>query len=95
MGGTCDGTGNGDGGQTHAVVKAPISQTCDGIDCTIHGHLLRDDNVSCVFMIVFTRVTSLIGNSSSIIFCIQVVENSIDFCIMSPNVVEAKEQSDK
>ncbi|MGN1157054.1 MAG: hypothetical protein ACI4TK_12830, partial [Agathobacter sp.] len=83
-----DGFGKGDGGQTCAKTKAILPQTRDGIDYAIYGYFFWDIHISVV-------ERTIRGHRGSPISLVQIVENSIDFCIMSPNVVETKEQSDK
>ena len=80
---TRDGVGNGDGGQTAATIEAVISQTRDGICDAIISHCFRNHYVTGVF-IIRVRIVSLKSDSSRLVGCIQIVEDSIYLCFMSP-----------
>ena len=86
---TRDGFGNGDGCQIATPREAIISQTRDGIDCTIHGHIFRDNYFSGVV------ASTTFGHIGFFLSLVQIVKNAIDFCIMSPSGIYAKEQSDE
>ena len=81
---TRDGVGNGDGGQTAAILEAVISQTRDGICDAIISHCFRNHYVTGVFIIIRVIIASLKSDCSRLIVCIQIVENSIYLCVMSP-----------
>ena len=80
---TRDGVGNGDGGQTAAFIEAVISQTRDGICDTIISHFFRNHYVTGVFIII-PVIVSLKSDCSRLFGCIQIVEDSIYLCVMSP-----------
>ena len=77
---TRDGVGNGDGGQTAATIEAETSQTRDGICDAIIGHCFRNHYVAGVCIIKL----SIISDRSRLVGCIQIVEDSIYLCVMSP-----------
>ena len=77
---TRDGVGNGDGGQTAATIEAETSQTRDGICDAIIGHCFRNHYVTGVCIIIL----SIISDCSRLVGCIQIVEDSIYLCVMSP-----------
>ena len=81
---TRDGVGNGDGGQTVAITEALISQTRDGICDTIISHCFRNHYVTGVFIIIRVIIASLTSDCSGLVGCIQIVEDSIYLCVMSP-----------
>ena len=81
---TRDGVGNGDGGQTAASIEAVTSQTRDGIGDTIIGHCFGNHYIACVFTIISDKVVPLKGDSSRFISVVQIVENSVYLCIVSP-----------
>ena len=80
---TLDGVGNGDGGQTAAMSEAVISQTRDGICDAIISHCFRNHYVTVVFIII-PVIVSLKSDCSRLVGCIQIVEDSIYLCVMSP-----------
>ena len=79
-----DGVAKGDGGQTAAIIEAVISQTRDGICDAIIGHCFRNLYVTGVFIIIRVIIVSLKSDRSRLIVCIQIVEDSIYLCVMSP-----------
>ena len=81
---TRDGVGNGDGGQTAAIPEAAISQTRDGICDAIISHCFRNYYVTGVFIIIHVIRGSLKSDCSRLVGCIQIVEDSIYLCVMSP-----------
>ena len=81
---TRDGVGNGDGGQTAAILEAAISQTRDGICDAIISHCFRNHYVTGVFIIIRVIIVSLKSDCSRLVGCIQIVENAIYLCVMSP-----------
>ena len=81
---TRDGVGNGDGGQTPAIREAPVSQTRDEICSTIISYFFRNHHVTGVFIIIRVIIVSLKSDCSRLVGCIQIVEDSIYLCVMSP-----------
>ena len=81
---TRDGVGNGDGGQKVAIPEAVISQTRDGISFTFINHFFRNHYVTGVFIIIRGGMVSLKSDCSRLVGCIQIVENAIYLCVMSP-----------
>ena len=81
---TRDGVGNGDGGQTAAILEAAICQTRDGICDAIINHCFRNHYVTGVFIIIRARKVSLKSDCSRLVGCIQIIEDSIYLCVMSP-----------
>ena len=81
---TRDGVGNGDGGQTAAICEARPSQTRDGICDAIISHCFRNYYVTGVFIIIRVIIVSLKSDRSRLVVCIQIVEDSIYLCVMSP-----------
>ena len=81
---TRDGVGNGDGGQTAAICEARPSQTRDGICDAIISHCFRNHYVTGVFIIIRVIIVSLKSDRSGTVGCIQIVEDSIYLCVMSP-----------
>ena len=81
---TRDGVGNGDGGQTAATSEAVISQSRDGICDAIISHCFRNLYVTGVFIIIRVIIVSLKSDCSRLVGCIQIVEDSIYLCVMSP-----------
>ena len=81
---TRDGVWNGDGGQTAAICEARPSQTRDGICDAIISHCFRNHYVTGVFIIIRGRKVSLKSDCSRLVGCIQIVEDSIYLCVMSP-----------
>ena len=81
---TRDGVGNGDGDQTAASLEAVISQTRDGKYDAIIGHCFRNHYVTGVFIIIRVIIVSLKSDRSRLVVCIQIVEDSIYLCVMSP-----------
>ena len=81
---TRDGVRNGDGGQTAAICEAVISQSRDGKCDAIIRHCFRNHDVTGVFIIIRVNVVSLKSDCSRLVVCIQIVEDSIYLCIMSP-----------
>ena len=79
---TRDGVGNGDGGQTAAIIEAVNSQTRDGICDVSISHCFRNHYVTGVF--IMERIVSLKSDRSRLVGCIQIVEDSIYLCVMSP-----------
>ena len=80
---TRDGVWNGDGGQTAAFIEAVNSQTRDGICDAIISHCFRNLYVTGVFIII-PVIFSLKSDCSRLVGCIQIVENAIYLCVMSP-----------
>ena len=81
---TRDGVGNGDGGQTAAKKEARFSQTRDGICDAIISHCFRNHYVTGVFIIIRVKIVSLKRDRSRPVDYIQIVENAIYLCVMSP-----------
>ena len=81
---TRDGVGNGDGGQTAATREAETSQTRDGICDVSISHCFRNHYVTGVFIIIRESIVSLKSDCSRLVGCIQIVENAIYLCVMSP-----------
>ena len=81
---TRDGVGNGDGGQTAATTEAVISQTRNGIGYTIIGHCFGNHYIASIFTIISVKTVPLKGDSSRSISIVQIVENSVYLCIVSP-----------
>ena len=81
---TRDGVGNGDGGQIEATPKAPISQTHDGIGDSIIGHCFGNLYIASIFTIISVIFVPLKGDSSRFISVVQIVENSVYLCVVSP-----------
>ena len=81
---TRDGVGNGDGGQISAIIEAETSQTRDGICDAIISHCFRNHYVTGVFIIIRVIIVSLKSDRSGTVGCIQIVEDSIYLCVMSP-----------
>ena len=81
---TRDGVGNGDGGQTAATSEAAISQTRDGICDVIISHCFRNHYGTGVFIFIRVLIVSLKSDRSRLVGCIQIVENAIYLCVMSP-----------
>ena len=81
---TRNGIANGDGGQTAATIEAPFSHTRDGICDTIISHCFRNHYVTGVFIIIRVIIVSLKSDCSGTVGCIQIVEDSIYLCVMSP-----------
>ena len=81
---TRDGVGNGDGGQTEAFIEAVTSQARDGICDAIISHCFRNHYGTGVFIIIRVIIVSLISDCSCPVGCIQIVEDSIYLCVMSP-----------
>ena len=81
---TRDGVANGDGGQTAAICEARPSQTRDGICDAIISHCFRNHYVTGVFIIIRVIIVSLKSDRSRLVVCIQIVEDSIYLCVMSP-----------
>ena len=81
---TRNGVGNGDGGQTAAIIEARTSHTRDGICDAIIGHCFRNHYVTGVFIIIRVIIVSLKSDRSRFVVCIQIVEDSIYLCVMSP-----------
>ena len=79
-----DGVGNGDGGQIAAIPEAVIFQTRDGIFDAIISHCFRNHYVTGVFIIIRVIIVSLNSDCSRLVGCIQIVEDSIYLCVMSP-----------
>ena len=79
-----DGVGKGDGGQTAATIEAVPSQTRDGICDAIISHCFRNRYVTGVFIIIRFIIVSLKSDCSRLVGCIQIVEDSIYLCVMSP-----------
>ena len=81
---TRDGVGNGDRGQTAAKKEARFSQTRDGICDVIISHCFRNHYVTGVFIMIRERIVSLKSDCSRLVGFIQIVEDSIYLCVMSP-----------
>ena len=81
---TRDGVGNGDGGQIATTIEAATSQTRDGICDAIINHGFRNHYVTGVFFIIRVIIASLKSDRSRLVVCIQIVEDSIYLCVMSP-----------
>ena len=65
---TRDGVGNGDGGQTAAIIEAAISKTRDGISSTTNNHSFRDNNLSRILITIGIILIPLKCNRSSLLF---------------------------
>ena len=81
---TRDGVRNGDGGQSAATFEAVISQTRYRICESFKRHCFGNHHIACVFIIIRVPSVPLKGHSSRFISFVQIVENPIYLCVVSP-----------
>ena len=67
-----------------ATPEAVFSQTRDGIGDTIIGHCLGNHYIASVFIIIREEIVSLKGDNSRFISVVQIVEDTLYLCVVSP-----------